>query len=399
MENIVLDRKQLYDLVWSEPLLTLSKKYNISDVGLRKVCIRLGIPLPEIGYWNKVKAGKKVVVKPFPEKYAGEQNIRLALRNESRSEDEYGLSPQLALQRKIEADPSLDLNVKAELTNPDPLIISVQKTLLKIPKEYKDGDLLYSSSGELDIRVSQSQIHRVLCLMDSLIKIMRHRGHDFKMQDRDSYLIIGEDKFKMSLKEGYTTDPLQNHWERSTYYPTGVFTLKFEHWGTTVSVKDGQKTIEQQLSKIISKIEILAEESRLQREEHARQRAVRDEQERLQKIVSERRKTELAAFKQVIQDAERWKVTQVLREYIEAIEHHSGKENLTPEINAWLDWIKEKTNWFDPLIESKDDWLSNIDRDSILKQDLDNRTNSFTSYNEPPVKSKGWPLLPWYLKK
>ena len=126
------------------------------------------------------------------------------------------------MQRKIEADPSLDLNVKAQLTNPDPLIISVKKTLLKIPKEYKDGDVLHSSSGELDIRVSQSQIHRVLCLMDSFIKIMRHRGHDFKMQDKDSYLIIGEDKFKMSLKEGYTTDQLQNHWERATYYPTGI---------------------------------------------------------------------------------------------------------------------------------------------------------------------------------
>ena len=36
----------MYDLVWSEPMLSLSKKYNISDVGLRKTCIRMSIPMP-----------------------------------------------------------------------------------------------------------------------------------------------------------------------------------------------------------------------------------------------------------------------------------------------------------------------------------------------------------------
>ena len=33
--------RQLHGLFWSESLLAISKKYNISDVGLRKACIRL----------------------------------------------------------------------------------------------------------------------------------------------------------------------------------------------------------------------------------------------------------------------------------------------------------------------------------------------------------------------
>lgn len=44
MNQISLTRNELYELVWSEPLLTLSKKYNISDNGLRKIWVRMNIP-------------------------------------------------------------------------------------------------------------------------------------------------------------------------------------------------------------------------------------------------------------------------------------------------------------------------------------------------------------------
>lgn len=38
MDSIILTRQQLFDLVWKESLLSLSKQYLISDVGLRKIC-------------------------------------------------------------------------------------------------------------------------------------------------------------------------------------------------------------------------------------------------------------------------------------------------------------------------------------------------------------------------
>ncbi len=75
MDRITFTREQLYDLIWSASLLTLSKKYNISDVGLRKMCIRMVIPLPMVGYWNKVKAGKTVELKKLPTKYNVEKQV------------------------------------------------------------------------------------------------------------------------------------------------------------------------------------------------------------------------------------------------------------------------------------------------------------------------------------
>lgn len=59
MNNKIFIRKQLYDLVWSKPLTQLAKEYAISDTGLRKICKKHNIPLPKLGYWQKIQHGKK----------------------------------------------------------------------------------------------------------------------------------------------------------------------------------------------------------------------------------------------------------------------------------------------------------------------------------------------------
>ena len=50
--SFVLTRDQLYDLVWSEPMQRLVKQIGISDVAIAKHCRKLGVPVPERGYWK-----------------------------------------------------------------------------------------------------------------------------------------------------------------------------------------------------------------------------------------------------------------------------------------------------------------------------------------------------------
>jgi hypothetical protein len=45
MEKITITRNDLYEMVWKEPMTTLTKRYGISDNGVRKICIKLQIPL------------------------------------------------------------------------------------------------------------------------------------------------------------------------------------------------------------------------------------------------------------------------------------------------------------------------------------------------------------------
>ena len=57
-------RQTLYEEIWAEPMTTVAVRYGLSDNGLRKRCKALNIPLPPIGYWAKVKAGKPVPDRP-----------------------------------------------------------------------------------------------------------------------------------------------------------------------------------------------------------------------------------------------------------------------------------------------------------------------------------------------
>lgn len=54
------ERQKLFDEVWTTPVTTLAKSYGLSDVGLRKICIALDVPLPPRGHWQKLAAGKSI---------------------------------------------------------------------------------------------------------------------------------------------------------------------------------------------------------------------------------------------------------------------------------------------------------------------------------------------------
>ncbi len=54
-------RTELYALVWSEPMKTLSGRFGISDVALKKTCVRAEIPTPDRGYWARKEAGKNTL--------------------------------------------------------------------------------------------------------------------------------------------------------------------------------------------------------------------------------------------------------------------------------------------------------------------------------------------------
>ena len=51
VKEVAISRDELYDLVWSERLSDISKKYYISENGLIKKCREWNIPMPNLKYW------------------------------------------------------------------------------------------------------------------------------------------------------------------------------------------------------------------------------------------------------------------------------------------------------------------------------------------------------------
>ena len=64
-------RKELYELVWSEPMKILAPRFGISDVALRKTCARAEIPTPGLGRWAKKTAGKNTSQDALPDRPPG----------------------------------------------------------------------------------------------------------------------------------------------------------------------------------------------------------------------------------------------------------------------------------------------------------------------------------------
>ena len=65
-EDIVISREELYRLVWSKPVVKIAKEFGISDVAVAKICKKLKIPKPGLGYWAKKQHGKRTRQKPLP---------------------------------------------------------------------------------------------------------------------------------------------------------------------------------------------------------------------------------------------------------------------------------------------------------------------------------------------
>jgi hypothetical protein len=52
MNSQTFTREELYHLLWSTPVLTVTRQYKITDIALRKICMRMAIPLPRAGHWQ-----------------------------------------------------------------------------------------------------------------------------------------------------------------------------------------------------------------------------------------------------------------------------------------------------------------------------------------------------------
>jgi len=66
-----ISRETLYKLAWSEPMLSIGKKFGVSSSYLARIYSRLNVPRPAPGYWAKVAAGKSTYQPPLPEPEPG----------------------------------------------------------------------------------------------------------------------------------------------------------------------------------------------------------------------------------------------------------------------------------------------------------------------------------------
>lgn len=55
----------------------------------------------------------------------------------------------------------------------------------------------------------------------------------------------------------------------------------------------------------------------------------------------------------------------MLRNYISAAEKFARENQVDKELEEWLAWARKKADWYDPFIESEDELLKGVDRNTL----------------------------------
>lgn len=391
-----LSRKELYELVWAEPMTTICQRFGLSDNGLRKHCKSMNIPTPPVGYWSKLKHGIKTEKIPLPEeKESSKQNISLNETDNSQKE-KIDLTPQLSKEKKREMDISSgdisSFKVPEVLYAKDPIIMDTKEKL----RQDSDNNYLKRNpfgskiKSALDITVSPRSIDRALNIFSTIIKALKFRGHSLKIKDSSTYIDIQGEEIQISMTEKKKQVPELNN-PLSNYNLVFGGELNFNilySWKKIIYKDTAHIKLEDKIIPIVAKLEIISEEIKEYRIEAEKQRIIREAKERKEREFEERRKAEKNEFKALFSMAERLHKTNILRQYISTYEEYlKERGELNEEAIAKLKWAKDKSDWFDPFVSKEDLYLDYYNKDKILepecpKQDSYNYSTG-SSYQYP----------------
>ena len=123
------------------------------------------------------------------------------------------------------------------------------------------------------------------------------------------------------------------------------------------------KRLEENLDNFVKgllKLAVEKTERQRQEQEEERQRIEmlkkREEEARRRAELERQIKNEQQKISQLIQDAENWDKSKVIREFIAAVkkEHFSGNQvyDVQEDFDSWLKWAKEQADRLDPLTPS-----------------------------------------------
>lgn len=334
-------------MVWKESMISLARKYNMSDTGLRNICASMNIPFPKAGHWEKIKWGKTVTIVPFDQKFSGQQTVSLM----EREGDSGVLSDLDMLQNEIENDKRLSLIIPAKLISPDKLILSAKESLTNKPhKDYHTG-MVSTRRDELSITVSPEFVGQALRFMDTMIKALRARGHNVYIKNSETYIDVNGEDFRICFRERANRVAVEEKWRTSEFHASGVLYFKVYSVFFQKEWDNKKVAIENQISAIIARIEIEAEKERLEMEYHRKMREEREEKERQEKEAEFRKEKEIADYKEVLLEAQRWHQTNLLRSYLDTIEQKCVASNsLSEDRSKWLRWMRSMADKFDPIV-------------------------------------------------
>jgi len=364
-----LSRKELYILIWKNPITQLAKEHNIPADTIRSICKKTEIPMPSSGYWSKLKFNKKVEIPPLPVIKNVNKETGLKLVNGKLTYEEHFQTAFYSIKREIETNYSLPHKTPEKLIKPHPLIKAAKADL----KNYKHPSgwmykehIRYTSKNIINIEVAKDNTFKALCFMDTFIKLLEKRNHSIIINGYHTEVVIFEERITIKCREILKRNKVidsNSHYssERTELVPSGIiaFEMGASYWKREWR-ESAKKPLETKLSNIIASLELKAKKQIKERIENEKWQR---EYEKIRKFEEERKQRfdkEVEKFKALKSNAKKFDETEQMRNYIKAVETNAIKNNsLTEELKNWIQWANNKTDWYDPIIQKDDELFTN----------------------------------------
>ena len=389
-KNRSLTRKELYDLVWSTPMRVLAPQFNLSDVGLAKVCRKYSIPRPSPGYWARIQHGQKPKKPPLPAAPGNTADVIQFARRATivKQEDEAFLDADLAaLAARIEQG-ELVAAVARTLHGCNALTTRTRESLefkARAPKRDQWGSLQEPHRFEgsyVAVVVAKDLQRRALLLLDAVVKTLEAIGcqviEPTDRWNRTAAFELRGEKFGVRISErsrqiAHVLTDSEKEQQRRTGRHWGPkydhvstqelrLDLTYAHNGSAWSrFKDGKKRkVEGALSQFALAVLRRADErlKRVAREQERARLAV--EQERIEREQAEIRRREEALRRaeaeqrnRLLTLADSWRKHRELVSFLSECRRRMSEVKLSAEdseqVERWMSWADEVAISVDPF--------------------------------------------------
>ena len=322
-------RQELFELVWSMPMTKLSKQFEISDVGLKKICVKHQIPLPPQGYWIRKEFGKDDLRPQIPNK---EINPEIEINNEYKAQlNRERSDAKKAIKKLLLSPPTTEIRRPDQLKHKRCILTYEEIKEFVIEMEKKQDSVKFDSIKDKPPSFPPTHIFsfsyfrtsrkgfplyatarnaiRAVCIADEIFERLEEKGIEmyFDFHDRTGttmHAVKDREKLQFEFREPYTKvgrsptlskleKQLRNYASHSDKIevPKNILCINFG-WSsyTQRSFKDSGLKLEHQIENIILYIVTKLDENI----EEAKQREIRDREYERKKYVREFNKSVVA---------------------------------------------------------------------------------------------------------
>jgi hypothetical protein len=371
MGHHIFTRQELYDLVWSEPMVKIAERYGISGRGLAKACARASIPVPERGYWAKAQAGQKVKQPPLPPLKTG-MSDRISIDPPGPKAEKPAPPPVPAsVQAKIDEEhrSGKEVKVPATLANPHRIVAAWVEADRKEQAEARRDRFMGSfykpptEATKRGWRVSSALYNAIEARGYRLIVDRQYYGHSVQIELKNEKVDIEVSERIRQYRRYLTEEEMRKRGDLSTgrkwtqeKEPTGELVCKlkvFEGYGWSAEWRDRpDRPLENQLNDILAGLAGGFEAIRLDREEKAEIERQRWKAEEERRVRENERKRELIRYRRLLRKVDNWETAARIRRFVAAIDASIPAEGASEDrqsFDKWSQWALAHADRVDPV--------------------------------------------------